>query len=148
MSSAGLSHRPYIFCPSIHPRLSSAIFISKLKTILAKIRRISAYARLASAPVSFIPPGLRFRNHWTYLRPMQFRGPVLNGCIASSLSRLNVGSSRKRSGWNSIGLVQCSGSWLIAHCHTAVTVPSGIKLPITIAPPFGASRGKPVPTGG
>lgn len=43
---------------------------------------------------------------FTYFVPMQFRGPMLNGCIAFMSSCANSGSPRNLSGWNSSGLVK------------------------------------------
>lgn len=50
----------------------------------------------------------------TYFRPMQFRGPKLNGCSTVLLSLANRGSPRKRSGMKDSGSVKFEAEWKAA----------------------------------
>lgn len=83
------SHNANVFWFSAHPRQDPVSSKSKFHNNLAKINRISWYARV---------------------RPMQFLGPVLNGLKASRLSWRNkeVGSScasgSQRSGQKAVDL--------------------------------------------
>ena len=58
---------------------------------------------------------IRYHQEWTYFRPMQFLGPMENGCMASRLSfsyRLGHSGSQ-RSGTNVSGSVKFAAEWNI-----------------------------------
>lgn len=105
---------------SSQPLDSSASSMSKFHTSLARIRRISAYARLCLELASQATN--MFSVAITYFLPMQFRGPTEKACIASFLSFAKAGSPSQRSGMNSSGRVQHEGSWQMGHCHTSALV--------------------------
>jgi hypothetical protein len=99
-----LSHKIHTPCSasqSRSPIFDSSNRRSNCHRIFARMRRISAYASC---------------------RPMQLRGPMLNGCEASRRSPANSGSPSQRWGRNSSGRWKLELERHAAYCCTATEV--------------------------